>query len=232
MLAERMNHRQRIIAKALRAGDPYRRSRFHTQTGKRASLVSFLDLPLCLGHVLAFKLTGFRPVRPWIPYSAARHLARQIKRNWQVLEIGSGMSTLWLAERCAEVNSIEADARWVEALNREIVRRRLTNAHIHFRWQANHMCDFSAWPDSSLDLVFIDGGPRPACFEAALAKVKAGGYIYVDNTDIEKTAQNSRFLVESFATDSGATLRVFRGFVPCNLFVNEGMLLQMPCAAP
>jgi predicted O-methyltransferase YrrM len=137
-------------------------------------------------------------------YSAARFLGRRIERSWRCLEIGSGMSTLWLAQRCAQV----------ELLRAEIARRKVSNATIHYRWQAAEMCDFSAWSGQPPDFVLIDGGPRPQCLVAALAVVKPGGFVYVDNTDLASTAQNSRDLLEAHARAHDCTIWVFRGLVP------------------
>ncbi|HTQ30164.1 MAG TPA: class I SAM-dependent methyltransferase [Opitutaceae bacterium] len=163
---------------------------------------------------------------PWIPYPAIRFLRRRLNSNSHVLEIGSGMSTLWLASLCARVDSIEADQRWKDLLQAELVRRRIANARIIFRWCASEMCDFSQWPDASIDLALVDGGPRPECFTAALPKIKSGGLIYVDNTDIDKTSRDAGERLMSHAREHGCRMWIFRGFIPCNLFVNEGMLLQ------
>jgi len=219
-------HVRSLFDKIIRGGDPTRRSRFHTLRGDPVPWSGYADLPACLAHTFAFKAFGRRPVLPWIPYAAIRFLRAQAKPDWRVLEIGSGMSTLWLARYCCIVDSIEADETWVSLLQKEIARRKISNAHVHFRWRANEMCDFSNWADASLDLAFVDGGPRPECFTAALPKVKPGGFIYVDNTDIAKTAQHSRELVTAYATAEKCPLWIFRGFVPCNFFVNEGMLLR------
>jgi predicted O-methyltransferase YrrM len=223
-----MKSARHAIAKLVRAGDPGRTSRFHTQRCDRAPLSSLADLPVCLLHSALFKIFGRRPTLPWIPYPAIRFLRTHLTHASRVLEIGSGMSTLWLAQHCDHVDSIEADQRWVGWLREEIARRHLSNVEVLFRWQAAEMCDFSNWPDASLDLVFVDGGPRPQCCEAALPKLKPGGFLYVDNTDIAKTAANSRELIEAYGRERYCAVRIFRGFVPCNLFVNEGMLLQNP----
>jgi hypothetical protein len=225
-LVRRVKFSNALFDKIVRAGDPSRKSRLHTLRGDRAPLSSLADLPRCLGHTLSLKLFGHRPTLPWIPYPAIRFLHRQLNRNWHVLEIGSGMSTLWLASHCARVESIEADQRWVDLLQVEIDRRRVTNAHVAFRWVATEMCDFSQWPDASFDLALVDGGPRAACFTSALPKVRPGGFIYVDNTDIENTSGDAGERLLAHAREHRCRTWTFRSFVPCNLFVNEGMLLQ------
>jgi hypothetical protein len=217
---------RKIFQKLLRGTNPSRRSRFHTEEGALPPLRALLSVPISLWQIVRFRLTGRRPETPWIPFSAIRYIRRQVRREWRVLEIGSGMSTLWFAERCAEVDSIEADVSWHERLVAELAARG-SQARVHYRWRWDHMCDFSMWPDRSLDLLFVDGGPRPECVEAGLAKVRPGGLIYVDNTDQPRTSGRSKDLLIRLAREPGTELTTFRDFVPGNLFVNEGMLLRL-----
>ncbi|MDD2765426.1 MAG: class I SAM-dependent methyltransferase [Opitutaceae bacterium] len=217
-----------VFAKLLHGSDPARRSRFHTAEGARPDLAAVFGLPRSAVSTLWFRLTGRRPIVPWIPYNARQALARHICPDWQVLEIGSGMSTLWLARRCRQVDSFEADPDWVQKIRAELQRLGLPNVRVHYRWHWQELCDFSAWPDESLDLLVVDGGPRPECIEAGFPKVKPGGYIYVDNTDQPRTAGRSKSVLIELARQPGARLWTFRDFVPCNFFVNEALLYQKP----
>ena len=208
------------------------RTRFRTSDGDRAPFRELLRLPRCVAQWSRARWTGRRPELPWIPYPAIHALARQLPPNAHALEIGAGMSTLWLAGRCAAVFSIEADAQWFERLRDELARRRLSHVRLEHRWEAGHLCDFSAIADHSLDLAFVDGGPRLACARAALRKLKPGGLLYVDNTDDAGTGESTkRFLLET-ARAPGASLEFFRGFPPATLFVNEGALLRPGPTSP
>src|SRR6185436_12170312 len=60
------------------------------------------------------------------------------------------------------------------------------------------------YEDNYFDLVLIDGRARPACFMHAVAKVKFGGYIVLDNAEraqyayVERAAEKLGFEVTEF----------------------------------
>jgi len=78
--------------------------------------------------------SSFRPGRslvgeakPWIPFEAANWLEHYLKSDMKVFEYGSGGSTIFFAERVAQVISIEHDKKWHTLVSRALVRRRITN---------------------------------------------------------------------------------------------------------
>jgi predicted O-methyltransferase YrrM len=137
------------------------------------------------------------------------------------------MSSLWLAQRCARLVSIEADEQWFKRIQALLRHRGYTHVELRFRWRADEMSDFREFADGSLDLVIVDGGPREACLMAALPKVRAGGAVYVDNTDEPRISGKCREWLQAAAAKTGSELRYYRDFSPGNLFVSEGMLLIM-----
>ena len=165
---------------------------------------------------------------PWIPFSAARAISRWLRPDAQVLEIGSGFSTLWLARRSGRVVSIEADEPWFRRVQGMLDRAGCRHVDLRHRWRAEEMCDFAEFPDRTLDLVFVDGGPREQCLAAAIPKVRPGGAIYVDNTDDPGIAGCCRDRICDLAKRLGGTVRHFRDFSPGNLYVSEGTLLHLP----
>jgi hypothetical protein len=78
--------------------------------------------------------SSFRPGRsfigeakPWIPFEATNWLEHYLKPHMQVFEYGSGGSTIFFAERVAEVFSIEHDQKWHTLVSRALARRGITN---------------------------------------------------------------------------------------------------------
>jgi len=76
----------------------------------------------------------FRPVRalvgeaePWVPFEATDWLQHYLKPDMHVFEYGSGGSTIFFAERVAEVISVEHDQEWHAQVSRALAQRRLTN---------------------------------------------------------------------------------------------------------
>ena len=113
---------------------------------------------------------------PWIPYSAISRLNSIISHEYVMLEFGSGMSTIWYAQRCRTLVSIEHDPDWYNAVNSLIKRYRLKNVDYRLRSEYNYE-DLSDINDNRFDLVVIDGIKRPECAHTSIIKVKHGSYI-------------------------------------------------------
>jgi len=201
-----------------------RPTRFHTQDGNLAPWLAYFGLPRAIWQWIRWRYYGKLVERPWIPPSATRKIQGFLTPDTRVLEIGGGMSTLWLAKRCRSLLSIEADQKWFDQLRALVVERGLNHVDLQFRWQASEMCDFSSLSDGSLDFCLIDGGPRLECIQAALPKMKPDGLIYVDNTDLY--IPSKEFLLTLPAMHS-CRLSFHRGFAPACLFINEGAFLEM-----
>jgi len=196
------------------------RGRFTTSNNKKPELIKFLNFPISLYQAMIRKLFNIYPELPWIPFNAVKQLDKIIKPDWKILEIGSGMSTIWLAKRCGSIISIEADNKWVDLLGVKIKAKGLKNIELLNIWQREEMADFSKYPDAYFDFIYIDGGPRELCCTNALAKLKKGGYIYVDNTDSDKLVENGPNILKPHFEKH----EYFVDFVPGNIMVNEGMI--------
>lgn len=87
-------------------GDSERRSRLHTRRGTRVGTGEFA--------AAAVRRAMGREGRdvPWIAPAALGRLEELLQPHWTLLELGSGASTLWLAQRVASVVSIEDNPEW------------------------------------------------------------------------------------------------------------------------
>jgi hypothetical protein len=140
---------------------------------------------------------------PWVTFAAIDWLEEMLRPADRVFEWGSGGSTLFFARRAGHVVSIEHDRAWSEAVEAARspfahVERRLVEPELAAptdprfasgarNWKGR---DFSAYvaaiegeADESLDLVLVDGRARPACLEAAMPKIKPGGWVVLDNAN-------------------------------------------------
>jgi len=136
-------------------------------------------------------ISGRKAIRegiPWIVPGAFAFLQQSVSSNWRVFEWGSGGSTLWFAANCAEIVSVESDPEWkrkVETLLAErALEERATIIHLTRETPEYHL-QISIFPDSYFDLVYVDGvrEERNACIDAALRKIRPGGWLMVDNTN-------------------------------------------------
>jgi predicted O-methyltransferase YrrM len=194
---------------------------YKSQTGKRISLASATRFPQVVTMAVGRKYFQKYPVLPWIPFNAIKQLNSIIQLDFKVLEIGGGMSTVWLSKRAAFVHSIEASKEWFEMLKPQLG----PNVKLEHKWVRHEMCDFTMYPDEYFDLIFIDGGPRELCLEKGYSKVRNQGFIYVDNIDDRSLTADCREQLESFRK-KGDKLEYFADFVPGNVMVNEGAILQ------
>jgi hypothetical protein len=166
---------------------------------------------------------------PWWTYSSVDFVEKYLatKSAARVFEWGSGGSSLWLANRCASVVSVEHDENWMP----KMVDRLPVNAEIRFvKPEMNQNQHFSSkkhgWKNlnfenyvnsvsqeaDKFDLIVIDGRSRVACLSRALENLSSGGMILFDNV------QRLRYLRSVLKVDSSVFHRkLFFGRTPCSL---------------
>lgn len=157
-------------------------------------------------------LAGFRDLlntdEPWITFHAIDWLERVVRREWRVAEFGSGASTLYWARRVSEVVSVEHHRGWYTRLTEVLREDGYANVrsilaepsavigpitrYLSQKKGYEDRC-FEAYaraldtePEASFDLVFVDGRARVACCEAAISKVRPGGYLVLDNAERDR----------------------------------------------
>src|ERR1051326_9180552 len=138
--------------------DPWRKSRLHDMKGNLVGIRSYADIPRVVWGSVARELWGYRSVLPWIPYTVLRPLKKRLRPEWRVLEFGSGMSTVWLAEHCQFVQSIETNSDRFEKVKALLEKRGLTNVRLEHR-DATPLAayvELAEYPDASFDFVLID----------------------------------------------------------------------------
>jgi hypothetical protein len=187
-------------------------------------------------------VSSFRPGRslggeakPWIPFAAANWLQHYLKPYMKVFEYGSGGSTIFFAERAAEVTSIEHRRQWHKLVSQALAQHGLTNCSCELHEPIPLAGAFSAADqsqssqfviddyyaatlheyiqsidahlDSSFDLVFVDGRVRTQCIQHAIPKIRRRGCLMLDNSNNADVAEIVRRLQSYPHTD-------FRGIAP------------------
>ena len=106
-------------------------------------------------------------------------------REAEVLETGSGASTIWFAERVKNVISWEDLTPWHYAITDIIKEKELKNIIINFRPKGYAKKDFLKFK-KQFDLVLLDGtggaSNRISAMRSGHKNVKPGGYLLVDDT--------------------------------------------------
>lgn len=143
---------------------------------------------------------------PWINHFAFQRIQTLISPGFRVLEFGSGGSTIYFKDKVSYVYSIEHDAKWFEVVKSNCQ----TSKHIELnlitpeldktapeKYKSKHGLfsegqSFKNYahgadhlPDSSFDLLLIDGRARPMCLQNSISKLKPGGILIFDNSDRE-----------------------------------------------
>lgn len=193
-------------------------------------LRDLLQAPRSLLQAVYRKSFNHYPPLPWIPFSASAFLDRIIQPSWTVLEVGAGYSTPWLAQRCATLTAIEANAEWRNRIRTVTEARGLSNVRFRDEVEGGGMAGYSEFPDESLDLALIDGGPRERCVKNVLTKIRRGGYVYLDNTDVPALVAGGGSILLDWVNHDRRYFRFFVGFVPGSFVVSEGLLVQRPPA--
>ena len=229
-----------VVERIVRA-DPWRRTRLHDMRGNLIGLESVTDVPSIALQCVLREAFGRRPIMPWIPGPAIRRLDSLLNRESRVLEFGSGMSTLWFALHCGFVHSVEQDVEWHARVTSELRARNLTNVRLDLRLSEAEYGFAGDYLIGSFDLVVVDGAFRPTTALTALHALKAGGAVYMDNTDFGAQwhyyADAEKILLEAAVRD-GALFTYYSGFPPATLTANQGLLVEWPpavspsCKAP
>ncbi len=137
------------------------------------------------------KIEVLLPYEPLVNNGAKARFAAIVQPYFDVFEYGSGKSTIWFAQHCRHVVSVENDVRWFSAVRAKldelglVADMRLVPFDDKKRGvkdkAAEYVAVIEAFPDECFDLVFVDGKARPWCIRDARVKVKPGGWMVLDD---------------------------------------------------
>ena len=202
-----------FINKLIRADD-IRFTRWHTEDGSFCGLRALLGMIPSLLSWLRSRVTGRYLIRPWWVWQAIGVVEAQLLPSDRVLEIGSGYSTLWLAQRCEYVLSIEESPEWMGRVLKEARTLGLDNLDLisgNSRELVRQQIQDKKW-----DVVIIDGpSERLEIFQDLIASDARPRMVIYDDTD---KAENRTVL--SLRLDNYRWL-TFRGFKPQTLHACE-----------
>jgi predicted O-methyltransferase YrrM len=135
---------------------------------------------------------------PWWPVPAVRYLQGQLPERARVFEWGSGSSTIWFVRRDADIVAIESESEWHHRVSQQArgARVRLiegtesgrVRSEPELRDRGKHFFDdyveaIDEFPDSTFDVIVIDGIARCECAKRAAAKVRPHGLVVLDDTN-------------------------------------------------
>lgn len=128
-------------------------------------------------------------VEPWLVHPALDVIKTWSLSDKKVLEWGAGLSTLWWADKCKEVYSIEANQQWFANINNRLQERGLAkkvtlvyrNANEGDQTKIDFYTDVPKW--FIPDIVVVDGILRNECLLKGIEILSAnnGGIVIADN---------------------------------------------------
>jgi len=126
-------------------------------------------------------------IRPevWVSWLAQEFIASIVTKDSRVFEWGSGGSTLWFAEHAASVMSLEHSPQWGGEVAKELERRQVDNCILKITRDLGQYVNEVFTDDTVYDFIMVDGPSqaRHGCTDAAITKLKPGGWLVVDNTE-------------------------------------------------
>lgn len=122
---------------------------------------------------------------PWFTDDSIKFLESYIKQDTQILEFGSGRSTVWMSKRSNYVTSVEDDPKWMQWVHENAPSATVIMTPLkHYP----SVCD--NYPDEHFDLIIVDGdSPTPGsdsrieCFRKSIRVLKRGGILFLDNAE-------------------------------------------------
>lgn len=195
--------------------------RFTDYEGFTPSFYSLAKLPYVLQtYMQAKKQPLMKNPVPFIVMDAIRYLDKLVRPGMRVLEVGGGNSSLWFLSKDVHLTTFEHNKEWADymmtAIKANPVKYPEHRFNLNVMQGQETVNTILGMEDQTYDLVLIDSmndfTRRNACIEAALTKVKKGGWMVLDNSD-NPVNWNGRELL------AGKEMRRFTGFAPMALFV-------------
>ena len=136
---------------------------------------------------------------PWFTRDSIKIINNLLKNEFIGFESGSGVSTIWLAERIKYLISIEHDINWFYIISNKIKKKKLKNIDYKLitgndDQYANYINNF---PNSYFDIVIVDGKDREKCIKNSIEKIKPKGIMVLDNSD-RKQLDEAKQLLEKW----------------------------------
>lgn len=206
------------LATKIVSGGHERVSRAHDEKGHCALRVTDVPDAFVSGITHLRRLAfGIYPSQPWYTYPAIRALDHILQPEFRVFEFGGGLSTQYYERRCAEVHTVEDNQEWFAR-----IKKRTSKAMVYYLTGQLYVDKINEFPEGYFDLIAVDGSNRLACFLAANARLRRGGYLVLDDTDKEQTMTGPISTLDAMicASTEFDTVRC-TGWIPGSFWVKE-----------
>ena len=151
-----------------------------------------LTLRYIFNRLLEKSYRHSHPDVPWLAPAAVDFLDGYMQPSDDMLEFGSGRSTLWFASKVHHITSVEHNPEWYARINSKISTSSITNISylLHQKQEesipaseTNYVMATASFKFSSLDIVLVDGTYRAQCVLKSLPLLKPGAILIIDNVN-------------------------------------------------
>lgn len=129
---------------------------------------------------------------PWFAKALIQFLDCAVTKEMDILEVGAGSSTPWLAMRARSVLSYEHDARWHGLVRSKLKESDIDNCEI---------IHDPLYPELGIrensrefDMIIIDGRGRVKSMETTFRLLKPGGYLMLDDAERTRYREGKKLL--------------------------------------
>lgn len=117
---------------------------------------------------------------PWITSSCTDFLTTRLSKNFDLLEFGSGYSTLFYSPRVKNVTAIESDQYWYENLKAKIKSGNI-NIELFFKTGSDYWTVLGEL-GKRFHVIVVDGDERFQSAKAAINYLYPEGVLILDNS--------------------------------------------------
>lgn len=161
------------------------------------------------------RLLAYSEKTPLWPFDAIDWLNANLHKEMVAFEYGSGGSTLFISQRIKHLTTVEDIPRWYNKIHQALEDNNITNCDYVFRdpkfvgWTKNeedygdpkkylsggdtkgfsfedYAKTIDKYPDNYFDIVLLDGRARNSCIYRAVNKIRPGGHIFIDDSEIRE----------------------------------------------
>ena len=154
---------------------------------------------------------------PWYVPDSIKYIEQIMQPHYIGWEWGSGRSSIWFAKRVTRHYCVEGRRAWYNQITGQIREQDLENkvylqlAEVTTEYEfypqevERYAATIDVMDDGSLDYVIIDGHFRLECLEHCLPKIRGGGYLIIDNSDLHTFRKffNSLKYAEKYVFSNG-----------------------------
>ncbi len=148
---------------------------------------------------------------PWMNYTIVHFLQERLHKNISIFEFGSGFSSVFYAQKCKQVFSLEYNLQWKQKVEELFAENKITNATVFYNEVNEEYAKAikKFLPEQKFELIIVDGRQRVNCAKESFDFLTENGVLLLDDSAREKYQE-----VFSFYKDKGFKEITFCGIKP------------------